>query len=160
MFLTYENFFEKNSQLNLKLCWGPDIFTCSPDNSPAYFLPEIHQRSSCRTWASMFARRTGSIWTWPNLNDNTVLTFWLYQFIFAFYFDAPKLFPDNVFSSVVNPDSDPHGSTLILVVWIWIQESKMTHKNIKMRRNLKFWSAGSSLWGLKASPVAWSSSRN
>ncbi len=35
--------------------------------------------------------------------------------------------------------------------------AKITHKNRKKWRNVMFWSAGCSFWGLKASSVAWTS---
>ncbi len=72
--------------------------------------------------------------TKANLTVNTVLTFDSKPTIYVIYFYAPKLFTENVFSSAVDPDSDSHGSILILVRGIRIQEGKnypQKYKNVK-----------------------------
>jgi hypothetical protein len=53
---------------------------------------------------------------------------------------------------LLDPDPDPHTNC-----GSGSRRAKMTQKNRKKDRIFIFWSAGCSLWGLKASPVAWAS---
>jgi hypothetical protein len=58
---------------------------------------------------------------------------------------------------VSDPDPDPHGSTLIWVAGSGSRRAKMTHKNRKKYEFSCFEVLDVLFWGLKASPVAWTS---
>ncbi len=162
VFLKYENSFEKNSHLNLNFVEVPTFFHKVIRIVRPFFIPGIHRRSSCRTWASRSARRTGSIWIWPNLPPKQT---WLFIQFWHFYYNNSYLFfilmlqnylLRTFLSSVVDPDSDLHGSSLVLAAGFGSRRATITHKNIKMWRNLIFlkcWMFSLTLWHMWHCPL-------